>query len=55
VHFAVEFLTQNTKGLLDNGCTSTPLSAEGKDVVVIGGGDTAATASAPRCATAAAA
>jgi glutamate synthase (NADPH/NADH) small chain len=40
VHFAVEFLTQNTKGLLDHGCTSTPISAEGKDVIVIGGGDT---------------
>jgi glutamate synthase (NADPH/NADH) small chain len=40
VHFAVEFLTKNTMGLLDNGCTSTPISAEGKDVIVIGGGDT---------------
>jgi glutamate synthase (NADPH/NADH) small chain len=39
VHFAVEFLTQNTKSLLD-GATQSPISAAGKNVVVIGGGDT---------------
>lgn len=42
VHFAMEFLSSNTKSLLDsefNGDTP-PISAEGKDVVVIGGGDT---------------
>jgi glutamate synthase (NADPH/NADH) small chain len=38
VHFAMEFLTANTKALLDG--KPTPISAEGKDVVVIGGGDT---------------
>lgn len=42
VHFAMEFLSSNTKSLLDskfNGDTP-PIFAEGKDVVVIGGGDT---------------
>ena len=53
IHFAVEFLTRNTKALLD--APSSPerllrheggskddqfISAEGKDVLVIGGGDT---------------
>lgn len=38
IHFALDFLKQNTKRLLDG---HTPaISAEGKDVVVIGGGDT---------------
>jgi glutamate synthase (NADPH/NADH) small chain len=40
VHFAMEYLHANTKSLLDgkkNGCF---ISAEGKDVAVIGGGDT---------------
>ena len=38
VHFAMEYLTDSTRALLDN---STPaLSAEGRDVIVIGGGDT---------------
>ena len=49
IHFAVEFLHANTKNLLDRkhgdtqsfGAFSFPfVSAEGKDVVVIGGGDT---------------
>jgi len=42
IHFAMEFLTANTKNLLDsdfNG-NKAPIDAEGKDVVVIGGGDT---------------
>lgn len=39
VHFAMEFLTANTRALL-NGNAQPPLSAQGKDVVVIGGGDT---------------
>jgi glutamate synthase (NADPH/NADH) small chain len=39
VHFAVEFLTHNTQSLLDGG-TQSPISAAGKNVVVIGGGDT---------------
>ena len=42
VHFAMEFLTANTKSLLDGkGLNPNPnLSAAGKDVIVIGGGDT---------------
>ncbi len=38
VHFAMEFLTENTQAILDR--RATELSAAGKDVVVIGGGDT---------------
>lgn len=38
VHFAMEFLTANTKALLNG--EQTTLSAMGKNVVVIGGGDT---------------
>jgi glutamate synthase (NADPH/NADH) small chain len=38
VHFAMEFLVANTKALL--GGTATPISAAGKNVVVVGGGDT---------------
>jgi glutamate synthase (NADPH/NADH) small chain len=38
VHFAMEFLTANTKAVLAN--AKAPINAEGKDVVVIGGGDT---------------
>lgn len=41
VHFAVPFLHANTRRFLDGGRPETgPLSARGKDVVVIGGGDT---------------
>jgi glutamate synthase (NADPH/NADH) small chain len=41
IHFAMEFLTANTKTLLDTGqVEKTPISAKGKDVIVIGGGDT---------------
>jgi glutamate synthase (NADPH/NADH) small chain len=36
----MEFLHVNTKGLLDNHRNGSFISAEGKDVVVIGGGDT---------------
>jgi glutamate synthase (NADPH/NADH) small chain len=39
IHFAMDFLTANTKAILDKQ-SHTPLSAEGKDVVIIGGGDT---------------
>ena len=39
IHFAMEFLTANTKAVLDSN-NQTPISAQGKDVVVIGGGDT---------------
>ena len=38
VHFAMEFLHSNTKALLDD--KAPPINAAGKDVVVIGGGDT---------------
>jgi glutamate synthase (NADPH/NADH) small chain len=40
VHFAMEFLTANTAALLDGGSDASPIHARGKDVVVIGGGDT---------------
>jgi glutamate synthase (NADPH/NADH) small chain len=40
VHFAMEFLTANTKSLLDEKKNGSFISAAGKDVVVIGGGDT---------------
>src|SRR6201996_7225600 len=40
VHFAMEFLHANTKSLLDGHKNGTFISAEGKDVMVIGGGDT---------------
>jgi glutamate synthase (NADPH/NADH) small chain len=39
IHFAMEFLHANTKSLLDQKAPS-PVNASGKDVVVIGGGDT---------------
>jgi glutamate synthase (NADPH) small chain len=38
IHFAMDFLTHSTRSLLDG--VSLKISAEGKDVVVIGGGDT---------------
>jgi len=40
VHFAMEFLTANTRALLNGGTEHSPLQAAGRDVVVIGGGDT---------------
>ncbi|UOQ94722.1 glutamate synthase subunit beta [Halobacillus shinanisalinarum] len=41
VHYAMDFLHQNTKSLLDsNHKDGNFLTAEGKDVIVIGGGDT---------------
>jgi glutamate synthase (NADPH/NADH) small chain len=47
IHFAMEFLHGNTKNLLDHrngrlpqGASGAPISAEGRDVIVIGGGDT---------------
>jgi glutamate synthase (NADPH/NADH) small chain len=41
VHFAMEFLHANTKALLDNNLGNGHyISAKGKDVIVIGGGDT---------------
>jgi glutamate synthase (NADPH/NADH) small chain len=41
VHFAMEFLHQNTKALLDSKhADGGYINADGKDVIVIGGGDT---------------
>ena len=40
VHFAMEFLTANTRAVLDGHKNGNYISAEGKDVIVIGGGDT---------------
>ncbi len=43
IHFAMDFLTRNTKSLMDSNLGDKAyLSAEGLDVVVIGGGDTGA-------------
>ena len=40
IHFAMDFLTQNTRSLLDGHKNGNFISAEGKDVMVLGGGDT---------------
>ena len=41
IHFAMEFLTANTKSLMDSKLgDGNYISAKGKDVIVIGGGDT---------------
>lgn len=41
IHLAMEYLRKNTKSLLDTGqADNSNLSAKGKDVIVIGGGDT---------------
>jgi glutamate synthase (NADPH/NADH) small chain len=40
IHMAMEFLTANTKSLLDRHRNGNYISADGKDVMVIGGGDT---------------
>jgi len=40
IHFAMNFLTRNTRCLLDGQRDGEFISAEGKDVMVIGGGDT---------------
>jgi len=41
IHFAVDFLAANTKSLLDSNLSDgKAISAKGKDVIVIGGGDT---------------
>jgi NAD(P)H-dependent glutamate synthase small subunit len=43
IHYAMDFLTRNTKSLLDSGLEDRAyLSAAGKHVIVIGGGDTGA-------------
>lgn len=38
IHFAMEFLSASTRALLEGG--TPPISAAGKDVIIIGGGDT---------------
>jgi glutamate synthase (NADPH/NADH) small chain len=40
IHFAMDFLTANTKALLDQHKNGSFIDATGKDVMVIGGGDT---------------
>ena len=41
VHYAVEYLTENTRSLLNSGLTDgKEISAKGKHVVIVGGGDT---------------
>ncbi|MEW6156774.1 MAG: glutamate synthase subunit beta [Verrucomicrobiota bacterium] len=40
IHFAMEFLHANTKAILDRQRNGNYISAEDKDVVIIGGGDT---------------
>jgi glutamate synthase (NADPH/NADH) small chain len=40
VHFAMEYLGSATRALLDGGPDQSAIHARGKDVVVIGGGDT---------------
>ncbi len=40
VHFAMDYLTASTQALLDGGADQCPIHARGKDVIVIGGGDT---------------
>ncbi len=40
VHFAMEYLTASTTALLECGADQAAIHASGKDVIVIGGGDT---------------
>ena len=40
IHFAMDFLTANTKAVLDKHQNGNYITAAGKDVVIIGGGDT---------------
>jgi glutamate synthase (NADPH) small chain len=40
VHFAMEYLTASTKAVLGGNPDKTPIHAKGKDVIVLGGGDT---------------
>jgi glutamate synthase (NADPH) small chain len=40
IHFAMDFLTANTQAVLDQNPNADYISAAGKDVVIIGGGDT---------------
>lgn len=50
IHYALDFLTSTTKSLLDRGLEAgTFLSAEGRDVLIIGGGDTGTDCAALAC------
>jgi glutamate synthase (NADPH/NADH) small chain len=40
IHFAMDFLTANTKSILDLHNNGNFITADGKDVIIIGGGDT---------------
>ncbi len=40
IHFAMDFLTANTKAVLDGHKNGNFINAQGKEVIVIGGGDT---------------
>ena len=40
LHFAMDFLTENTKAILSGGKYAEFIDAKGSDVVIIGGGDT---------------
>jgi len=40
VHVAMDYLTASTRTLLEDGAGPTPIDAHGKDVVIVGGGDT---------------
>ena len=40
IHFAMDFLTENTKAILSGGKEAEFIDAKGSDVVIIGGGDT---------------
>jgi glutamate synthase (NADPH/NADH) small chain len=40
IHYAMEFLTQNNKRVAGDIITDAPVTAKGKHVIVIGGGDT---------------
>jgi glutamate synthase (NADPH/NADH) small chain len=40
IHFAMDYLTASTKALLAGAPDACPIQARGKDVIVIGGGDT---------------
>ena len=40
IHFAMDFLTANTRSLLDSKHQIKTISAKDKDIIVIGGGDT---------------
>ncbi len=40
IHFAMDFLTANTQSVLDQRHTNNFISAQDKDIVIIGGGDT---------------